>query len=530
MPYFPKIKNVYMKKIILIIIIAATLGTSCKKDFLTSLQNNPNAPTSSAATVQLVLPGTLTGIVSIINNVGYGSSYEGQAAWMGYWNYAGGYSFVNAVQSYVLTNTSPQAWDQYYGVLSNLNVVHQNAVANPALANYEAISDVLESICFQNLVDLYNDIPYTDALQGQGNFFPAYTKGSDVYDSLVAKLDVAINLIQKNMSSSSVLLPAQDDIMFGGNMQMWMTFANTVKLRMLVRESNVSVKQAYIKSELAATSSAGYLGLHQDALVNPGYSSSKPSPMYGAFGIAPNGSINGSFNYIRSGNLAMTFYKTTNDPRLAYFYGKNGTQTNDANGDYYNITFPLTYTDYTADYLGIQTTPTANGSGIGPGLIQSPNQSAVMMTASESLFNQSEAVVRGYITGDAKQLYQKAITASFEYLNVGGDPDTYAATYYNQTGVTNVSWPSDMSGQIQAILTQKWAALNGISNVESWNDWRRTGFPVIKKSLSPTSTESHPPYRYYYPLEEPNNNSVAWKNAGGDTIDPFTSKIFWMPQ
>jgi hypothetical protein len=518
-----------MKKIILIGILAVMLGTGCKKDFLTSLQNNPNAPTSSAASVQLVLPGTLTGIVSIINNVGYSGGYEGQAAWMGYWNYAGGYSFNNAVQSYVLTNTSPQVWDQYYAVLSNLNVIHQNATADPSLVNYEAISDVLESICFQNLVDVYNDIPYTDALKGQGDFFPAYDKGSDVYDSLVAKLDLAISLIQTNLSSSSVVVPAQDDIMFGGNMQMWLTFANTVKLRMLVRESNVSAKQAYIKSELSATASAGYLGLHQDALVNPGYSSSKPSPMYGAFGIAPNGSINGSFNYNRGGNLAMDFYKTTNDPRLAYFYGKNGTQPNDPNGDYYNITFPLNYSNYSADYLGIQTTPTANGSGIGPGLIQNASQSAVMMTASESLFNQAEAVVRGYITGNAEDLYHQAITASFEYLNVGGDPDTYAQAYYNQTGVKNVSWPSDMTGQIQAILTQKWAALNGISNVEAWNDWRRTGYPVIKKSLSPTSTESHPPYRYYYPVEEPNYNPVAWKNAGGATIDPFTSKIFWMP-
>lgn len=519
-----------MKKIILIGILAAILGTGCKKGWLTELQNNPNAPTGSAASVQLVLPGTLTGIVSIINDVGYSGAYEGQGVWMGYWNYAGGYSFVSNVQNYILTNTSPQVWDQYYSVLSNLNVIHQTASASPNLVNYVAISDILESICFQNLVDVYNDIPYSQALQGQANFFPSYDKASDIYDSLTAKLDIAINLIQSNMSNSSAVLPAQDDIMFGGNMQMWLAFANTVKLRLLVRESNVSAKQAYIKSELSATASAGYLGLGQDALVNPGYSSSKPSPMYGSFGIAPNGSINGSFNFIRSGNLAMVFYKTTNDPRLAYFYGKNGTQTNDANGDYYNITFPLNYSDYAADYQGIQVTPTANGSGIGPGLIQSASQSAVMMTASESLFNQAEAVVRGYITGDAQQLYQQAITASFEYLNVGGDPDTYAQAYFSQTGVANVSWPSTMDLQIQAILTQKWAALNGISNAEAWNDWRRTGYPVTKKSLSPSNVEPGPPYRYYYPVEEPNSNPVAWKNAGGDQVDPFSSKIFWMPQ
>src|ERR1019366_9311711 len=154
---------------------------------------------------------------------------QSQAVWMGYWNYAGGYSFVETVQDYVMTNTSPQLWDNYYGVLTNLNVINQDASASPNLVNSTAISDILESICFQNLVDVYNDIPYTHALQGQGDFFPAYDKGSDVYDSLVNKLDVAINLIQSNLSNANAVLPTGDDIMFGGNMSKWLLFANTVK-------------------------------------------------------------------------------------------------------------------------------------------------------------------------------------------------------------------------------------------------------------------------------------------------------------
>lgn len=504
----------------------------CKKGFLSDLQNNPNSPTSSAATVQLVLPGTLTGIVSVINSANLNGGYQDQAVWMGYWNFAGGYSFVSTVQNYVMTSSTPQVWDQYYAILSNLNVIHQNAAGSATLVNYTAISDVLEAICFQNLVDVYNDIPYSQALQGQGNFFPKYDKGSDVYDSLTAKLDLAINLIQSNLSNGNAAKPAQDDIMFGGDMSMWLRFANTVKLRLLVRESNLTAKTAYITSEIAKTASAGYLGLGQDALVNPGFTVSQPSPMYGAFGVSSNGGINGDFNYIRGGGQAMDFYKTTNDPRLAYFYGQNGTQPNDANGDYYNITLPPVYSNYSADYMGIQTTPTANGSGIGPGIIQTPTQSAVMMTASESLFNQAEAVVRGYMSGNAQQLYDQAITASFEYLNVGGSTsaaDTYAQQYYSQNNVPLVSWPAGTTAQIQTILTQKWAALNGISNVEAWNDWRRTGYPTPITSKSPSNTHSHPPYRYLYPTEEATSNPTAWKAAGGDQIDPFTSKIFWMP-
>jgi len=80
--------------------------------------------------------------------------------------------------------------------------------------------------------------------------------------------------------------------------------------------------------------------------------------------------------------------------------------------------------------------------------------------------------------------------------------------------------------------------LNGINNMEAWNDWRRTfnsgtnsGYPAAPLSQSPSLSPSvtHMPFRFYYPLEEPNTNNAAWLQAGGDKVDPFTSKIFWMP-
>lgn len=528
-----------MKKINYLILVIAllTFAGSCKKGFLSELQNDPNNPTDAVASVQLVLPGSITGLVNIVNSNG---PYQSVGVWMGYWNYAGGYSFNSTVQNYVLDNTTPQVWRNYYRVLTNLNVIKQKSATTNTLANYGDISEILQAICFKNLVDAYNDVPYSDALQGQANFFPSYNKGSDIYDSLVLKMDNAIKDIQGNSSNADVIVPSSaDDIMFNGDMQQWMRLANTIKLKLLVQQSAVAAKQAYINSEAQSTASAGYLT--QDALVNPGYSGAQPSPMYGQFGVSPSGGVNGGFNYIRENVTVINFYKNTNDTRLGYFAGKNGTQPNDPPGapsnDYYSDILPIDKAQYNGDVLGIQSTPTANSSGIGPGIAQSPSQAAVMITAAESYFVQSEAVVRGYLTGDAKQLYQKGITASFEYLNVGGSPDAYAQTYYNQSNVANVSWPATMDAQIQAILTQKWAALNSINVYESWNDWRRTfgkgngnsGYPVVPVSASPTNTQDHMPFRFYYPLEEPNTNSVNWLAAGGDKVNPFTDKIFWMP-
>lgn len=532
-----------MKKVLIGLGILAITNWGCKKDFLTSLANNPNAPTTSVATPQLLLPGALYNLSQLANGVTGttgAAAYDRQGVWMGYWNYQPGYSFNSTVQNYVMSSASPTLWDNYYGILSNLNVMAQKTAGDPKNSNYYDIANILEAICFQNLVDLYNNIPYSKALQGQGNFYPSYDDGSAIYDSLTAKLDNAISDISANLNNSSTILPTTDDIMFGGNMQSWLQFANTVKLRMLVRESNVSAKQAYISTELSSTASVGYL--QTDALVNPGYTSSQPNNFYGGFGVSPSGSLNSDASYIGANETAIDFYKKTSDPRLGYFYSpKNVTATNPS---YNTVTLPLNFSDYWGNYLGVQSAnPDGTGSSnIGSGLVQSPTQGTVLMLASESYFLQAEATVLGYLPGGpaaALPLYQAGITKSFEYLNVGGSTsaaDAQAALYYGQD-IGYVSFPLSASTDSldHTILEQKWAALNGISNVEAYNDWRRTynsttnsGYPIVPVSASPSNTFPHMPFRYFYPTEEQVNNNTAWAAAGGATTNVFTDKIFWM--
>ncbi len=513
-----------MKKIVYILFLVAVVGSSCKKSFLSELANNPNSPTDAVATVQQVLPGTITNLTNIVTGVGYSGGYQGQAAWVGYWNFSGGYSFNQTVQEYVVTNASPQVWDNYYGTLANLNVIVQKGGASVTLANYKDIALILESIAFKNLVDAYGDVPFSQALKGSGNFHPSYDKGSAIYDSLVAKLDAVMTEIQANKSNLNVLVPGSEDVLFNGKMNSWLLLANTVKLKLLVQQSAVSSKQAYIKAEASNTQSIGYLS--SDAIANPGYSGAQQGEIYGNFGVSTSGGLNGTFNYIRAGGYAMDFYKNSNDPRLGYFYGVIATQPTDANGDYY--TQSASNTDYAADYLGIQKTTPALGSPVGPGIVQSPKQGDPLILAAESYFVQSEAVLRGYITGDAKALYQSGITASYKYLGVA-NADAAATTYYSQDAVTNVSWPTLVNDQISTVITQKWAALNGLNCAEAWNDWRRTGFPNVPATKSPTSVQKHMPFRYFYPTSEPTANADAWKAAGGDVLDPYQTKLFWMP-
>ena len=168
------------------------------------------------------------------------------------------------------------------------------------------------------------------------------------------------------------------------------------------------------------------------------------------------------------------------------------------------------------------------------------------MTAAESYFWQAEAVLYGWLPGGAagaKTLYEKGITASYEYLGVGGDASTadiWAAAYINQAGVGYVAFPvgASVDSLDHTIIYQRWAALNSVNNNVAYNDWRRTfsaainsGYPKVPLSVSPSLTAPHMPFRLPYPLSEINNNNAAWTAAGGAAVatDPYNSKIFWMP-
>ena len=85
-----------------------------------------------------------------------------------------------------------------------------------------------------------------------------------------------------------------------------------------------------------------------------------------------------------------------------------------------------------------------------------------------------------------------------------------------------------MESAIKAIITQKWIALaNGYDSFEQFNEYRRTGYPNLPSSVDPGALSTHLPTRLYYPSTELDANPDQYKAAGGLTISPFTSKIFW---
>src|SRR5690242_661518 len=229
-----KPKFMHMKKFLFILIIPVMfLIGSCKKDFLTSLAVNPNSP--SGGTPELILPGVLKTITFNVN----GLLYVDQAVWMGYWNYSGGYTYSTDAQTYKVSSSGPQSWGNWYGPLSNLAIMVSLAHSQPHYEDYEGIGKVLESLCYQYLVDDYNKVPYSQAMKGVSELFPAYDDPQSIYNGMVAQIDSGMTLIQNGLADPLAVSPAgvspSPDAMFKGDMHAWLRFANSVKLRILLR-------------------------------------------------------------------------------------------------------------------------------------------------------------------------------------------------------------------------------------------------------------------------------------------------------
>lgn len=500
-----------MKKIIVIIFAGiALLASSCSKDFLSVNEINPNSASSVAP--KLMLPAALNQIATTMN---LPRRFEFVYLWHGLWSVSAGYSQPQALTQYKLINSSYQnGFIELYNTGNNLTVIEKNST-DPADVYYSAIARIMKVYIFQNLVDCWGDVPYTDAFKADaGVFKPKYDKQQDIYEDLVKQLDKAMADIQAAPADANQLT-SSSDIMFSGNMSLWLKFANTLKLRILLHQADMVNRSSYITSNIETTKAIGYLGAGNSGMVNPGYlvSDGKMNPFYETFYNSAGSTQSDGVTYYFAGKDAIDFLLGTNDPRISSFYKTyNGT-------------------DYEGNYFGNQPadlTPQALTSQLGYAkgndytLIGGPTKSAPLLTDFESLFLQAEAVQRGLLSGDAKSLYESAIKRSFAYC---GKTELEANTFLAQV---NPKISFDLaSNKLELIFTQKWISLNGVAPVEIWTDYRRTGFPSgLHFSADPNiNGPGYPPVRLLYPQVEISVNNENVLAVG--TIDLFTSKIFW---
>jgi hypothetical protein len=487
-----------------LLLLMVTVG--CKKGTFDINNPNPNVP--SSVSPKFVLSAALLNSGNLMLGVNYTDFAN---LYMGYWAISGDYIPTFTTLTYnTTTSYYTNSWNVGYQTLQNYRYIEQLSGTDPNQSYYVAMAKIMEAFHFGRLVDMYNNIPYSDALNGGTENFPKYDDALSVYTSVMHQLDSAIAII--NAAPPTAVSPGEYDIMFGGNMSMWILFANTTKLKFLMNLTQSGTGQSLIQSELSGLETSDFLGAGQDAVVNPGFTNAttaQQSPLWQDVGFAPSGAVQNNQSYYRACSYAVNFYASTNDTfRNQLFYAAN------VNGQIQGRAF------------GSQGANEHNTiiSGVGPGLLQSPSMDCMILPATESLFLQAEAVQRGYLTGAAaKDLYQSAVEESFRYL---GDTKAHADALIAQAD-DRVNFISS-ANPLQTIILQEWAALNTLDPVQSWDNWRRLGIPTdLPVSIYPGTTATHVPYRLLYPDTEYSYNGTNVNSEG--TINNLTSKIFWMP-
>jgi hypothetical protein len=503
------------KKLIYLLTASALLLGSCKKGYL-DINDNPNSAT--AASSPLLLTNALNSTAA--STTGGGIFYSFASLWMNYWMTPGGVSGWYEERSYNFTTNwsgSTTLWGSMYNNIFDYSVLEQQAKAENN-AFYQGVAKTMKAWDYQYLVDFYGNVPYSQAGKGIGFITPKYDKAQDIYEDLAKQLDSAVILFKKDETLSAPLLAA--DIYNGGSKTKWAKFANTIKLRMLLRQSEMPGRETYIKAEIAKieANGAGYIGTNEGVLNQPGYLNvaGKQNPFWANYGYAVDGQIATGHTYKLASDYGLDFLGDNNDPRLGKLYSSIN---DDKGAGYVSL-------QWGADVAAEQTYSTV--SSIGHGLLKSATQPQPMMTDFESLFIQAEAAQRGWITstGTAQSLYEKAVTANFVYLGLTA---AEAATYLDEEAVAN--WEAadgsapDLT-KIALIIKQKWAAMNGSNDIEPWTDYRRLELPAdMPISIASTVTTRKIPVRVLYPQAEYNTNRANVVAEG--TINQFTTRIFW---
>jgi hypothetical protein len=344
-----------------------------------------------------------------------------------------------------------------------------------------AAIEVMEVMAYQYLVDLFGDVPYSEALSETN--VPKYDAGSAIYADLLARLDAAT----ADLSGSNTF--GSSDIIYGGDAAAWKKAANSLMLRMAVRMIGYDAAAAKSWGEKAIaggvfTSSADDMRLY--------YSSAPPHthPMWETLVQS------GRTDYVASATLGDVLNGLA-DPRRAGFF-KNLGGSDSVTGAPHG--FQVNYYDYSQ-----------------PGTaLEDPTWSHAAISYVEVEFLMAHAAVAGWAgASDAATHYENGIRASIEeWGGSSADADAYMmhplVAFSSTTAATQIG-------------VQKWIAM--YSNAfEAYAAVRMYDLPMQTAALAGTVT----PTRYSYPLDEyslnTTNVNAAAANYGGD--DTF-AKVFW---
>ena len=401
-------------------------------------------------------------------------------------------TYQDEVQYDFVTRAIPQTWwtIMYRDVLSDLKESGRITNANSVLdadtkANQLAMIDIMQVYTYQILVNTFGNIPYTDALNSE-LLFPKYDDAKTVYYDLMARLATDIAKLKVTAPGFA----ATQDLLGGGNVKVWLKFANTLqaKLAMVVADADVAKAKASFESAEklsinSASENISFTYLSAPPNTNPIWVDIVQSKRQDLVAAAP----------------LLNTLANSNDPRLALYY-----KTNNAGA-------------YVGGAVGSNNT-FANVSKPND-KIAAPEFPSNLADYVEMEFFRAEAVERGFtVSGTAQLHYNNAITAS---ILAWGGSSADAASYLLRP---DVAYATAAGNWKQKIGAQKWIALYN-RPYEGWTEMRRLDFPAL---TAPVGAKSGFPNRLTYPGNEQQLNGTNYTTAaaaiGGDKVE---TKLFW---
>jgi hypothetical protein len=507
----------HMKTKILIAMGLTILLASCKKEWL-DVNTNPNSLPSSTPDFTFASAVNRTAASLGANELG---SY-----WSGQWTQSNTYIISNTIFAYQFNNTNFNYWDGYFDILQDFQYTIDGAdAAGPKY--FGGTGRVMKAYVTQMLVDLYGNIPYTEALKGVANLAPKFDDQKAIYEDLVKVLDTAITILKANPLTA---VNAGSDIVFGSSVSTaatrWIQFANSLKMRILIRQSRIPGRDAYIIQEInkAAATTEGFLPANVDVTVNPGYvaSTGKQNPFYETWGYNAAGGAQALARYPRPTLFLFDVLKATNDTfrlkRLAWPNGGESANLEQKVANYTPVPFGAS-----SGYLSQST------AYIGPAQIKKGEfaRPMILMTNAELQFLLAEAKQRYgaavTLPGTAQSYYEEGVRQSFRLTGTSVTYGADKATTLLTSGINLADWNASPD-KLQAIWMQKWIALVHYSGLEAWSEYRRTNFPVTPPSLQ-TAANAPRPLRLLYPQSELASNGANVMAQG--TIDVFATRLFW---
>jgi len=336
------------------------------------------------------------------------------------------------------------------------------------------------------MTDLWGPVPYTEA--GSGQETVAYDSQKDIYYKMFEELDAAVTALTAALKDNSVLTVfGTGDMIYSGDVSKWIKFANTLRLRLAIRISNIDPDKAQAEAE-AAIAGETMDSNDDDALLD-----------VTAWADGGNGMPRmNSFNTNVMSASMESVLKGYRDPRMQEFFSPvdasnipdDYPELQKNNGGYHGMA-----NGYEPSYVNFISGMAF--SFYGP-RFEDGNQQVTpinVINSAETWFLKAEGAWRGWnMGGTAQEFYEKGIEISIKQWREGEISDDSIQNYINSTltpvapdnypyddpAMTDipVKFSSDSEEQYEQIMTQKWLALWPIS-FEAWAEYRRTRLPNI---------------------------------------------------